>query len=109
MGVSVFAAMDEDGIAISMGDDAEDRVTDVLNADVIEPTPVFSMAMDAGRYYEMIADSMMVDPNDDLPEETREALRDTLLVVGDIYDRMSLDMRFTENGVEFSTVVTIAQ
>lgn len=109
MGVTVYAAMSEDGIAISIGDDAEDRVTEVLNADVVEPTPVFGMAMDAGRYYELIAQSMMEDPNDELSVESREALRDVMLAVGDIYDRISFDLRFTENGIEVGTVVTIAQ
>ncbi len=109
MGVTVYAAMVDDGLAISMGDDAEDRVTEILNAEIIEPTPVFSMAMDAGRYYELIAESVMIDTDDNLDDETREALRDTLLAVGDIYDRLTLDMRFTENGIEVSTVVTIAQ
>lgn len=108
LGIEVYAAMEDDAIAISIGDDAESRVTEVLTADAADAPPVFSLAMDAGTYYELIAQSMMVEQDDDMPVAAREAVRDVMLAVGAIYDRMTVDVRFTENGVEVATGVTLA-
>ncbi len=108
-GIEAYAAMEDDGVAVSIGEAAESRVTEVLSAETVEPPPVLSVAMDAGVYYELIAQSIMEDQDVDLPLAAREAARDAMLAVGDIYDRMTFDVLFTENGVEFVTSVTIAQ
>jgi hypothetical protein len=111
---AVYAAMVQDAVAISVGRDAESRVKTVLNADSVQPPPMFSMTMDAGRYYTLIAEGMMVDSaNDDaakgteLSPESREALRDAMLSVGEMYDRMAFDIRFTERGMEVKSRVTL--
>ena len=116
LGKVVYAAMLEDAVALSIGADAEARVSSILNAKSVEPPPLFSMTMDAGRYYALIAETMMIedrgDGDDDahdveLSRESREALRDAMLAVGDMYDRMVIDMRFTKRGLRFDTVVTL--
>ncbi|MDJ0908374.1 MAG: hypothetical protein QNI99_04245 [Woeseiaceae bacterium] len=109
MGVSLYAAMVDDAIAVSFGDDAEDRVTAVLDAEIIEPSPVFSMSFDAGAYYTLIADAMMLEPDDEMPVAAQEAVRDLMLALGDIYDRITFDVLFTENGIELDSTVTLAQ
>ncbi|MDH3748090.1 MAG: hypothetical protein OER97_07755 [Gammaproteobacteria bacterium] len=115
VGDVVYAAMLQDAVAISVGSNAESRVKSVLNADSVQPPPMFSMTMDAGRYYALIAQSIMVDRygNDDegtkleLSLASREALRDAMLVIGDMYDRMAFDIRFTERGMELDSRVTL--
>lgn len=110
-----YAAMLEDAVAISVGSNAESRVKSVLNADSVQPSPMFSMTMDAGRYYALIAEGMMAqNPDDDddtkkpeLSLASREALRDAMIVVGDMYDRMAFDIRFTERGMELESRVTL--
>ena len=93
----------------SIGDGSETRVSEVLNAGGTEPPPVFSMAMDAGTYYDLVAKSMMQEQDDDFPLAAREATRDILIAVGDIYDRLAFDVRFTANGGEVASSVTIAR
>ena len=109
-GKDVYAAMVEDALAISVGADAEKRVTSVLGANSAEPAPVFSMTMDAGRYYSLIGETMVLEQDDETAElslEAREALRDAMLAIGELYDRMAVDLRFTANGAEFESRVTL--
>ena len=109
-GKDVYAAMIDDALAVSVGTDAEDRVTNVLTADGVDPAPVFSMSMDAGRYYSLIGETMVLEPDEEdveLSLEAREALRDAMMAIGELYDRMAVDMRFTDRGAEFESRVTL--
>lgn len=111
-GKDVYAAMVDDAVAISVGADAEDRVTAVLKAESAAPPPVFSMSMDAGRYYALIGETMVLEPDDEAAElslEARTALRDAMLAIGELYDRMAVDLRFTERGAEFESRVTLKE
>lgn len=123
---AAFAAMTDDALAISVGNGAESRVTETLNADPTEPPPVVAMTMDAGSYYNFLGDAMMLEdePAEAIGEEGEEgavveeknevelspeakvALRDAMKSLGAIYDRMSVDMRFTGRGIEFDSHVT---
>ncbi len=109
-GKDVYAAMIEDALAISIGANAESRVASVLTARSAEPPPVFSMTMDAGRYYSLIGETMVLEQDEEAAElslEAREALRDAMLAIGELYDRMAVDLRFTANGAEFDSRVTL--
>lgn len=110
VGKAVYAAMLEDAVAISVGADAESRVSSVLTAKSGEPPPMFSMSMDAGRYYGLIGDAMVIDQQDEdseLSPEAREALRDAMTSIAEMYDRMAFDLRFTDRGVELASRVTL--
>lgn len=113
LGQIVYAAMHENAVALSVGADAESRVSNVLNAASAQPPPMFSMTMDAGRYYALIAEAMMLENDEgegkdvDLSLASREALRDAMLAVGELYDRMAVDIRFTERGMEIESLVTL--
>ena len=113
---NIYAAMLTDAVAVSIGEGAESRVTEVLNAEPTEPPPFISVTMDAGTYYELIAESMVRDMESmqgedgvsPMSPEAREAVRDAMIAVGDIYDRFAIDVMFTENGVEIRSKVTLA-
>ena len=102
--------MNDDALAISLGANAEERVTGVLTADASEPPPVFSMSMDAEKYYGLIADSMMQESGgkQELSLEAREAMRDAMLAIGDMYDRMVVDVQYTPRGIEVRSKVTLS-
>lgn len=110
-GQKVFAAMLPDAVALSVGNGAEARVQEVLDADSGSPPPVFGMTMDAGRYYALIADSLVIENDADdaaeLSPEARKALHDAMLVIAKMYDRMAMDVHFTENGLEIGSRVTL--
>ncbi len=111
---SAYAAMGETVLAVSMGTDSKTRVTEVLMSDSVEPPPVISATVDAAKYYEFIAQSSMAEPDEEgaenaLSEPARIALRDAMLKVGEMYDRMIVDVRFTERGIEMDSKVTMSK
>lgn len=106
-----FAAMHDDAIAVSLGGNAESRVSKILNADPTKPSPLFGMTMDAARYYALIADTMMLEQPDEknqLSEPARAALRDAMISIGSMYERMAVDVLFTERGIEMKSEVSLA-
>lgn len=110
---SAYAAMGETVLAVSMGDEAKTRVTEVLASDAVEPPPIISASVDASTYYELIAQSVMVEPDEEgaenaLSEPARISLRDAMLKVGEMYDRMLVDVRFTARGIEMDSKVTLS-
>jgi len=110
---SAYAAMGETVLAVAMGADAKTRVSAVLESDTVEPPSIISATVDAGKYYEFIAQRSMAEPDEEgaqnaLSEPARAALRDAMLKVGEMYDRMIVDVRFTERGIEMESKVTLS-
>jgi hypothetical protein len=109
-----FAAMLPNGLAVSLGANAKTRVTDVLRADVVNPIPVISMSMDAGQYYKLLAESMAMTPDEpdaenEMSAEAQESAREIMRVLSEIYDRMLLNVTFTEHGMEIRSKVTLKE
>ncbi|MDJ0699831.1 MAG: hypothetical protein QNJ07_08250 [Woeseiaceae bacterium] len=103
-----FVALEDNALALSVGEGAEREVTDLLGASSADPAPFMSMAIDAERYYGFIGDAMMLDEGDDeLSPEGRAAMRDMLTAFGELYDRLLMDVHFTSRGIEFDTTVTL--
>ncbi len=98
-----YAAMTDDLLAVSMGANAESRITDLMTASKQDPSPLLFIAGDAGKYYDMVGESMMQGDGDELSPAAREAVRDSLVSLGEVYDRMQFDVRLTERGVEVET------
>ena len=111
VGEEAYAAMLSDALAISVGKSASSRVGEALNAASAEPPVVFGMTMDAGRYYEMVGAGVAVQPQDgdgsQASPETQQAVAEIMTVMGEIYDRMATSLRFTGNGAELRTEVTL--
>ena len=110
---SAYAAMGETVLAVSMGNNSRARVTEVLESDVVQPPPIISASFDAGKYYEFVAQSAMATPaeegqEDALSEPARIALRDAMLKIGEMYDRMLVEVRFTARGIEMDSKVTLS-
>ncbi len=100
-----FAALSNNALAVSLGEGAESNSADMLVADGVEPAPFMSMNMDAARYYAMIGESMAsesmeTDGGEPMPKAVSKALSDLMVVSGSMYERMSVDVRFTGRGVE---------
>ena len=108
---NVFAAMSNEAISLSVGPNAESRAAELLNASADGSNPFFGMTLDAGRYYQMIGELMMLETANeqaDMPETVREGLRDSMLAFGKLYDRMAMDIEFTDRGVEIYSMMTLA-
>ena len=106
---SAFIAMDNSALALSVGDGAKSSVTDLLGASSASPAPFMSIAMDAERYYSFIGEAMMMEDNGDneLSAEGMQALSDIMTTIGELYERMMMDVHFTSRGIEIDSVVTL--
>jgi len=109
-----FAAMSENALSVSVGAGAESNSAELLLADSPDPAPFMSMSMDSARYYSMVGEAMSnTPPADDeteqMPEEIRSAMRDIMVLSGSMYDRMSIDVRFTERGIEIGTMMKLSE
>ncbi len=110
MGIDAFAAMAKDALSIAVGPAAESRVTSALVATSMLPPPVFAMTLDAGKYYELIGAGMTADAaegEEPLSPEQKEAVQRVFAAVARFYDRMSTVVRFTGNGAEIGSTVTL--
>ena len=100
----VFAALSTDSVAVSIGEGAESNSASMLLANSVSPAPFLSMSMDSARYYNMMGDAMAQDIQDESGEPMSKAMRDAMSDImrlsGSMYERMTVDVRFTERGVE---------
>ena len=98
-----FVAMTQTAIALSVGAGSEARLSDMLEAEATSPSPIFSLSMDAARYYSLIGDAMSAaeqGSGDEVSPEMQAALSDIMRSLSDLYDRITVDMMFTARGAE---------
>ena len=110
MGGDVFVALTDDALALSVGDGAETELAGMLTAEARDDGTFFSFSMDAARYYTFIGEAIALsepDDEDPMSPEFQAAMQDMMLAVADIYERMSVDVRFTEKGIVIDSSVTI--
>jgi hypothetical protein len=107
-----FAALSTNALSISLGEGAETDSANMLVADSTEPAPFMSMNMDAARYYSMVGEAMSQEPASDeedaMPKAIRDAVRDVMILSGSMYERMSVEVRFTARGVEINSVMKLS-
>ena len=107
---AAFAAMTESALAISVGEGMEENLPDVLEGSPSNPSPFISTEMDAGRYYSFMADVMAMEGaegEDAASPETREAMQDVMNSIGQVLDRVRIDIHFTERGIEMPSVAEL--
>ena len=112
MGGDVYVAMNDDAVAISVGDGAEDKLGDMLTADAADNGTLFSFSMDAGRYYAFAGEAMAEAQGDDdhpMPLAIQEATQEIMSAMADMFDRMSIDVRLTEQGIVMEGVETLSE
>ncbi len=112
LAVDAYAAMMPDALSVAVGPAAQTRVTSVLGAESMAPPPSFAVSIDAASYYDFVATGMMAAaPTDEEPQtpEMMAATQAVFAALGGLYDRMSTVLRFTENGAEIDSVVTLQE
>ena len=109
MDISAFAALTDGALAVSMGEESESEVQGMLVAEGSTPPPFMSFSIDAARYYSFMGDAIAAgEVGEDAPTpEMKAALNDMMQSVADLYDRMSGDILFTENGIEMHMTETL--
>jgi len=110
MGMDAFAAMTDSALAISVGEESESQVADILGADASDPSPFMSFSMDAARYYSFLGDAMVAggqDQESGPSPEMQAAMNEVMQAIAALYDRMSAEVMLTEHGVEVQSSVTL--
>jgi hypothetical protein len=81
----------------------------MLAAAAGDPPPFMSMDMDASRYYAFIGDAIATSEaaSEASSAEVNQAVGDIMQGVGKLMDRMSMNVNFTERGIEFPAVMTL--
>ena len=108
-----FAALSDNALAVSLGESAEASSAAMLIADSPDSAPFMSMSIDSARYYSMIGDAMAMQPVDtddesEMPAEIRSAMQEIMVLSGSMYDRMSVEVRLTERGVEIDGLMQLS-
>jgi hypothetical protein len=105
-----YVAMTEDALALSMGAGTEARLVNMLTAAFSDPTPFMNMEMDAARYYDFIAQAVALEDDEENPTspELKAAISEMMGVVGNMFSRMTIEIEFTERGVEFPTTILLS-
>ena len=107
-----YAALSTNALSVSLGASAEKKSADMLLASAPDPAPFMSMSMDSARYYAMVGETMAKQPTaegeEEIPPAIRAAMAELMTLSGSLYDRMFLDVRFTERGVEIGANMTLS-
>ena len=67
-----------------------------------------SLGFDAERYYTMLGEAMREDDDEEMSAEMRDALSDIIAIAAEFYERLQVDVTFTERGIEIDTDMTLA-
>lgn len=107
---AAYVAMTDEALAISIGQGTEARLASMLAAPINDPHPFVSMEMDAARYYDFIAQTMVLeeDDEDETPPELKAAIAELMTVIGDMFSRMTFQVEFTERGIEFPSTIVLS-
>ena len=107
---AAYVAMTDNAFAISVGHGTEARLGEMLSAAINEPHPFMSMEMDTARYYDFMAKTMVVedDEEDQTPPELKAAIGEIMVVVGDMFSRMTFQVEFTGRGIEFPSTIELS-
>ena len=112
MGGDVYIALNDDALAMSVGQGADTKLAGMLTADVADNGTFFSFGMDAGRYYAFAAEAMAAAQNDDdnpMTPAMQQASQEIMSAMAAMFDRMSVDIRLTEVGIVMEGVETLAE
>ena len=107
-----FVALSESALVVALGRGANHVSETMLAAEPSPSKPFVSFSMDAKRYYDMMGNAVMQvqaeEGKQPVSDEVRAAVRDIMLSSGKLYERMAINVHFTERGVEIDSQVALA-
>ncbi|MEM7432564.1 MAG: hypothetical protein AAF351_11610 [Pseudomonadota bacterium] len=105
----MYAAMTSDAISVSIGEGQQDKLGDMMAADNGGDDLIMSFAMDAARYYEFIGEVITTMDTEEAAAnpEVNASVGEMMTVFADYLDRMQMDVRATEDGVQLDSIVTL--
>lgn len=108
---AAYVAMTESALAISVGDGAPERLSELLQSPAAPSQPIVSIRLDAQRYYEFMSEAMKAgnaaSGEEEMSEELQDAASTVMTGIGDAMDRISVDVTLTNRGIELPASVTL--
>lgn len=109
---NAWVAMTDGALALAVGQDDPAGLTTLIETSPVEPAPTMSIRLDGDRYRDFIAEAMVAGEaaaggGQATSEEAREAMITMVAGVGDLIDRIAVDMVLTERGIEFPSSVSL--
>ena len=80
----------------------------LLGADAATPPPFMSVGVDAARYYTLLGEAMHESEDEEMSDAMRDALSEVMDVAADFYERLQIDVTFTDRGIEIDTDMSLA-
>jgi len=107
---AAYVAMTDNALALSIGQGSEARLGEMLSAAINDPHPFVSVEIDAARYYDFIAKTMVIedDEKDATPPELKAAIGEVMVAIGNMFSRMTFQIEFTERGMEFPSTIELS-
>ena len=114
---SAYVAMTDDALAVALGESSANQLADLFNADAGDVLPFLSVHLDNQRYYELIGEALgaeyateKVSTNgEEMPPEVEEAIQRLMNGAGEMVERVSMNIVFTESGIEMPASITLAE
>ena len=105
---SAWLALTDSAVAVSVSEDGDTILPAMLRAEPGTPPPFASMGLDGTRYYTLLGEAMRENDDEELSEDMRDALADVIDVAAEFYERLKIDVTFTERGIEIDTDMSLA-
>ena len=107
-----FVAMTQDTLGVAVGEGSEQGLSELLTAPPADPPPFMSMSIDGERYYglmsQVIEAGAAADSDENVSPEMQVAMSQVMTGIGDFIDRITVDVTFTERGVEIPSSMTLS-
>lgn len=105
---TAWVAMSDAALALSVGDGGETHLPGMLTAPLASPPPFMSIDMDAASYYGFVGDAAALGGNDENRPEVNAAVREVMTSLQALIRRITVDVQFTERGIEAPSTMTLA-
>ena len=105
---SAWIALTESAIAFSVNEDAETSLPALIRAAGGTPPPFMSMGLDGAQYYTLLGAAMRSSDDEEMSEQMRDATSAIFEAAADFYERLQVDVTFTERGIEIDNDMTLA-
>lgn len=106
-----FVAMTQDTLGVAVGEGSQQGLSDLLASPPADPPPFMSMSIDGERYYDLMSqviEAGAADSDENVSPEMQVAMSQVMTGIGDFIDRITVDVTFTERGVEIPSSMTLS-
>ena len=108
---AAFVAMTDNTLGIGIGEGSEGSLATLVDSPVANPPPFMSVSLDGERYYDFMSDVIRAgaaNDDQDVSPEAQRAMSTVMTGVGDLIERITVNIMFTDNGIEMPSEVTLA-